>query len=62
LVAYVRSPNIYRDLMLFIMVIWGITVAGAYGSTPTVMSLLVFMSQMAPARPVRSPLSVARSR
>ena len=58
LISYVRSPNSFRDIMLFITLIWGITVAGCYGSTPTVMTLFVFMSHMAPARvPVSSSLA-----
>ena len=62
LVLYVRSPNSFRDMLLFIMLVWGITVAGPYGSTPTVMTLLVFMSHMAPARPARPLHLIARRR
>lgn len=62
LVLYVRSPDPFRDLLLFVMLVWGITVAGAYGSTPTVMTLMVFMSQMGPAWAARSTQPVARLR
>jgi len=57
LFLYVRAPDPFRDLLLFIMLVWGITVAGAFGSTPTVMTLMVMMSQMgsAPARPAPAP-------
>ena len=62
LVAYVRSPDSFRDVFLFIMLVWGITVAGAYGSTPTVMTLAVFASQFGAVRaarraPARLPLT-----
>ncbi len=56
LVLYVRAPDPFRDLMLFVMLVWGITVAGAYGSTPTVMTLMVFMSQMVPSATSRARL------
>ena len=49
LFLYVRSPEPFRDLLLFIMLVWGITVAGAFGSTPTVMTLMVMMSHMGTA-------------
>ncbi len=70
LVDYVRRPEPSRDLFLFAMLVWGITVAGPYGSTPTVMTLAVFASHFAasratvrsPARQVRPLLSFARSR
>ncbi len=74
LVNYVRSPEPFRDLFLFIMLVWGITVAGAYGSTPTVMTLAVFASHMfrmkavgatrvaSAAGPAYPILSFARSR
>ncbi len=39
---FIRAPDTRRDCMTFIILIWGITVAGAFGSTPTVMSLAVF--------------------
>ena len=55
-VAYVMAPDPFRDLFLFIMLVWGITVAGAFGSTPTVMSLAVFASHVATAAPRRSEL------
>lgn len=48
LVLYVRSPDSFRDLFLFMALIWGVTVAGAFGSTPTVMTLAVFASLMRP--------------
>lgn len=49
LFLYVRAPDPFRDLLLFIMLVWGITVAGAFGSTPTVMTLMVMMSHMGSA-------------
>lgn len=55
--AYVAAPDPFRDLFLFIMLVWGITVAGAFGSTPTVMSLAVFASHLATAAPRRSPFA-----
>ena len=62
-VAYVVAPDAFRDLFLFIVLVWGITVAGAYGSTPTTMTLAVFASHVAGAAPRRSPaVSVRRSR
>lgn len=49
LFLYVRAPDPFRDLLLFIMLVWGITVAGAFGSTPTIMTLMVMMSHMGTA-------------
>ncbi len=40
---FIRTPDARRDVFTFIILIWGITVAGAFGSTPTVMSLGVFV-------------------
>ena len=59
--AYVVAPDPFRDLFLFVMLVWGITVAGAFGSTPTVMSLAVFASHVSTAAPRRSrfPASVS---
>lgn len=42
LADYVRAPDARRDIFTFIILVWGITVAGAFGSTPTTMSLGVF--------------------
>jgi O-antigen ligase len=64
---FVRRPYAGRDVFTFLDLIWGITVAGAFGSTPTVMSLATFCgiamaararAQTAPARPVLSTLPV----
>lgn len=49
LVLYVRAPDPFRDLFLFMALVWGVTVAGAFGSTPTVMTLAVFISLLRPA-------------
>jgi hypothetical protein len=60
---FVRRPHPGRDVFTFLDLIWGITVAGAFGSTPTVMSLATFCgialaaraaAQAAPARPALS--------
>lgn len=42
LTDFVRAPDARRDLFTFLMIIWGVTVAGAFGSTPTVLSLAIF--------------------
>ncbi len=60
-VAYVRAPDPFRDLFLFIMLVWGITVAGAYGSTPTTMTFAVFASQMRPGRAAAQRTALNRS-
>ena len=63
LVLYVRSPDPFRDLFLFIVLVWGVTVAGAYGSTPTVMTLAVFISLLRPdAAALPPPRALTRSR
>lgn len=51
IVLYVRAPDSFRDLFLFMVLVWGITVAGAFGSTPTVMTLAVFVSLLRPPHP-----------
>jgi len=64
LVDYFRHPSAGRDAYLFINLVWGITVAGAMGSTPTVMSLAMFCamgyadleSPAVASRHFRSPL------
>ncbi len=38
----VRAPDARRDLFTILMLVWGVTVAGAFGSTPTVLSLAIF--------------------
>jgi O-antigen ligase len=43
LVDFVRHPDSRRDLLVFMTLIWGITVAGPFGSTPTVMTLSIFI-------------------
>lgn len=50
LVEYVRAPDAFRDLFFFIMLVWGITVAGALGSTPTVMTLVSLVGLLSAAR------------
>jgi len=40
---FLRRPDAGRDLLTFMALIWGITVAGAFGSTPTVMTLEFFI-------------------
>lgn len=48
LVLYVKAPDPFRDLFLFMSLVWGVTVAGAFGSTPTVMTLAVFVGLLRP--------------
>ena len=50
LVDYVRAPNTFRDLFLFILLVWGISDGGALGGTPMVMTLAVFLSLLSGAR------------
>jgi len=42
LADFIRAPDARRDVFTILMLIWGITVAGAFGSTPTVLSLAIF--------------------
>ncbi len=42
LTDFIRAPDPRRDLFTFLMLVWGVTVAGAFGSTPTVLSLAIF--------------------
>ena len=44
LVDFVRAPDPRRDVFTFLMLVWGVTVAGAFGSTPTVLSLAIFFA------------------
>ena len=63
---FARQPDPRRDLFTFIALIWGVTVAGAFGSTPTVMTMAIFTVMAAarrralaqlPRRPFRSSLT-----
>ena len=44
LADFVRAPDPRRDVFTFLMLVWGVTVAGAFGSTPTVLSLAIFFA------------------
>ena len=63
-VDYFRRPSAGRDAYLSINLVWGITVAGTMGSTPTVMSLAMFCamgyaeleSPSLRSWPIRAPL------
>ena len=50
LVDYVRRPDAFRDLFLFILLVWGIPEPGALGCTPMVMTVVLFVSLFMSAR------------
>jgi O-antigen ligase len=52
--AYLRRLEATRDGFTFLNLIWGITVAGSFGSTPTVMSLATFCGLALAAQPAFS--------
>jgi len=58
IVDYVRVPDPRRDCFAFIILIWGITVAGPFGSTPTVMSLAVFCCMALARRDLPIPVAL----
>jgi len=60
LADFIRAPDPRRDLFTFLMLVWGVTVAGAFGSTPTVLSLAIFCALTLSRRDaVPSPPNVA---
>ncbi len=66
LADFVRRPDARRDCFTILLLIWGITVAGAFGSTPTVLSLAIFcglaLSRRQPGLAGRTTLGASRAR
>lgn len=57
LVAYVRRPNPVRDFFFFFIMVYGVTEAGAFGSTPSILTLFLFVGM---ALPDEAPAVLAR--
>jgi O-antigen ligase len=46
LVEYLRAPNPLRDFFYFFTIVSGVTEAGAFGSTPTLLTLMLFLGMV----------------